>query len=74
MPRAFELRTHQGGDDIDAIIDLDKICLLRIDRAPGHSYENIVVRFVDGQEMRDIIPGHAAEEFLKAFRSYLQEG
>jgi hypothetical protein len=74
MPRAFELRSQEGGSDIDAIIDLDKICLIRIEREPGHRYENIVIRFVDGHETRDIVPGHAAEEFLKAYRSYLQEG
>jgi hypothetical protein len=74
MPRAFELRSQEGGDDIDAIIDLDKISLIRIEKEPGHHYENIVIRFVDGHETRDIVPPHAAEEFLKAFKAYLQEG
>jgi hypothetical protein len=74
MPRAFELRSHEGGGDLDAIIDLDKVCLVRIEREPGHLYENIVIRFVDGHETRDIVPRHAAEEFLRAYRAYLQEG
>jgi hypothetical protein len=74
MPRAFELRSHEGSDDIKAIIDLDKICMIRIDKESGHLYENIVIRFVDGHETRDMVPPHAAEEFLRAYRSYLQEG
>ena len=74
MPRAFEMRSHEGGGDLQAIIDLDKICLIRIEKEPGHLYENIVVCFVDGHESRDIVPQHAAEEFLEAYRSYLQEG
>ena len=72
MPRAFELRSHEGGGDLQAIIDLDKICLIRIEREPGHRYENIVIRFVDGHETRDIVPQHAPEEFLKACKAYLQ--
>jgi hypothetical protein len=73
MPRAFELRSHEGGGDLQAIIDLDKICLVRIEKESGHLYEHIVIRFVDGHETRDFVPQHAAEEFLKAYRSYLQE-
>jgi hypothetical protein len=74
MPRAFELRSHEGGGDYDAIIDLDKISMIRIEKEPGHAYENIVIRFVDGHEVQDIIPQHAAEQFLKAYKAYLQEG
>jgi hypothetical protein len=74
MPRAFELRSQEGGGDLDAIIDLDKVCLIRVERGPGRAYENITVRFVDGHEARDIVPRHAAEEFLNAYRSYLQDG
>ena len=74
MPRSFELLSHEGGSDYDAVIDLDKITMVRIEREPGHQYENIVIRFVDGYEMRDIIPQHAAEQFLKAYKAYLQEG
>ena len=74
MPRSFELLSHEGGGDINAIIDLAKISMIRIEKEPGHQYDNIVIRFVDGHEMRDIIPQHAAEEFLKAYKAYLQEG
>ena len=74
MPRAFEVRRHEGGGDLDAIIDLDKICMIRIEKEPGHHFDHVVIRFVDGHETRDIVPGQAAEEFLKAYRSYLQEG
>src|SRR5262245_2676724 len=74
MPRAFEMRRQEGGGDVDAIIDLDKICLVQIEKEPGHHYENITIRFVDGHETRDIVPPHAAEEFLRAYRTYLQEG
>jgi hypothetical protein len=74
MPRAFELRSQAGGEDLDAVIDLDKVCLVRIEREPGHAFENLVIRFVDGHESRDIVPRHAAEEFLRAYRAYLQEG
>ena len=74
MLRGFELRSYEGGGDFDAIIDLDKISMIRIEKEPGHQYENIVIRFVDGNEMKDIIPRHAAEEFLKAYKTYLLVG
>jgi hypothetical protein len=48
--------------------------MIRIEKEPGHEYDNIVIRFVDGHEMRDIIAQHAAEQFLKAYKTYLQEG
>ena len=74
MPRAFELRSYEGGSDFDTIIDMDKISMIRIEKEPGHQYENIVIRFVDGHETRDIVPQHAAEQFIKAYRAYLLEG
>jgi hypothetical protein len=74
MPRAYELRSHEGGGDLEAIIDLDKICLIRVEKEPGHVYENIVIRFVDGHETRDLVTPHAAEAFLNAYRTYLREG
>jgi hypothetical protein len=73
MRRAFEIRSQEAGSDVDAIIDLDKICLVRIEKEPGHHYEKITIRFVDGHETREMIPPHAAEEFLRAYRAYLQE-
>jgi hypothetical protein len=68
------MRSKDGGGDVDAIIDLDKVCLVQIEREPGHAYEKIIIRFVDGHETRDLIPRHAAEEFLRAYRAYLEAG
>jgi hypothetical protein len=72
MSRLFELRSHEAGGDLLAIIDLDKVCLVRIVQEAGHLYRRILVRFVDGHEDHDVVPPEAAQHFLDAYRDYLR--
>jgi hypothetical protein len=73
MPRLFELKSEEMEGEIQALIDLDKVCLVRVEKQPGHRYERIVIRFVDGHENHDIVPVEAAQHFVEAYRAYLQE-
>ena len=73
MGRLFELRAHEADGDLLAIVDLDKVCLVRINKEAGHFYEHLLVRFVDGHEAHDLVPPEAAQHFLDAFREYLRE-
>src|SRR5262249_42662779 len=74
MPRAFEMRRQEGAGDADASIAVRKICRTGMEKEPGNTSENITTRSVAGHEPRAIVPPHAAEEFLRAYRTYLQEG
>jgi len=56
-----------------AIVDLDKVCLVRIEKEAGHHYQRILVRFVDGYEFRNLVPPDAAQDFLDAYREHLKE-
>jgi hypothetical protein len=71
MARLFELRSHDGDGDLVAIVDLDKVCLVRVEKAAGHYYERIQVRFVDGHEDHTIVPPQAAQRFIDAYREHL---
>jgi hypothetical protein len=73
MGRLFELRRHEADDDVLAIVDLDKVCLVRIEKEAGHLYQRLLVRFVDGHEFQDLVPPEAAQPFLDAYREYLRE-
>ena len=72
MTRLFELRSHDGDGDILALIDLDKICAIRVERQEGTHYPRLLVRFVDGHEVHDIVPPVAARHFIDAFRDHLR--
>lgn len=73
MPRLFELQKHDPTTEQLALIDLDKVCVIHIEKEPGHHYERLFVRFVDGHEAQDLVPADAAQPFLDAFREYLRE-
>jgi hypothetical protein len=72
MSRLFELRGHEATEDLLAVIDLDKVCFVRIEREAGHHYERLLVRFVDGHESSDVVPPEAAKRFLDAYRDHLR--
>lgn len=72
MARLFELRRHDGHGDLLAIVDLDKVCLVRLEKGAGDYYERILVRFVDGHEDHDIVPPHSGQRFVDAFRDHLR--
>src|SRR5207245_1923266 len=61
MARLFELRSHEGDGDLLAIVDLDKVCLVRVEKGAGQHYLRILVRFVDGHEDHEIVPPQAAQ-------------
>ena len=71
MARLFELRSHDGNGDLVAIVDLDKVCLVRVEKGAGQHYLRILVRFVDGHEDHEIVPPQAAQHFIDAYRDHL---
>ena len=71
MSRLFEVKAHDGRDDVRSIIDLAKVCLVRVETEAGHHYPHLVIRFVDGREDDDTVPPEAARRFLDAYRAYL---
>jgi hypothetical protein len=73
MARLFELRTHEGEGEQLTLVDLDKVCLVRLAKEAGHHYQRIVVRFVDGHEDHEIVPPQAAQHFIDAYRAHLRE-
>lgn len=73
MTRLFELRKHEADGELLAIVDLDKVCLVRIKQEVGHHYQRILIRFVDGHETDDLVPPGGAQAFLEAYRHYLGE-
>jgi hypothetical protein len=73
MARLYELRSHEADGDVLAIVDLDKVCVVRVQKEAGHYYENLLVRFVDGHEAHELVPPEAAQHFLDAYREYLRD-
>ena len=71
MNRLFELtrRTYEG--DVESIIDLDKLCWLKIEKNPREHYPHLVAHFVDGHEQHDIMMDPSAYRFVEAYRAYL---
>jgi len=72
MARLNELRRHEADGDLLAVVDLDKVCVVRIQEA-GHHYQSLLVRCVDGHEAHDLVLPDAAQHFLDAYREYLRE-
>jgi hypothetical protein len=72
MARLFELRSHETDGDLLAIVDLDKVCLVRVEKGIGHHYQRILVRFVDGHEDHEMVPPQAAQRFIDAYREHLR--
>jgi hypothetical protein len=73
MARLYELRTHEADADLLAVVDLDKVCVVRIQKEAGHHYQSLLVRFVDWHEAHDLVPPETAQHFLDAYREYLRE-
>jgi hypothetical protein len=73
MARLYELRRHEADGDLLAVVDLDKVCVVRIQKEAGHHYQSLLVRFVDGHEAHDLVPPEVAQHFLDAYREYLRE-
>ena len=73
MARLFELRRHEADGELLAVVDLDKVCVVRLQKEAGHHYQSLLVGFVDGHEAHDLVPPDAAQHFLDAYREYLRE-
>lgn len=73
MTRIFEWRRQEVQADDLILIDLDKICMVRVEKPVGHHYPQVYVRFVDGNEDHDTVPPEAAQRFVEAYRAYLQQ-
>jgi hypothetical protein len=72
VSRLFEYHRRERNGDVVALVDLDKICSVRVESEGGHHFPHLLIRFVDGYEVRDLVPPEAAERFVDAFRTYLQ--
>jgi len=72
VSRLFEYRSREGTEEVLDLVDLDKICSVRLEKETGHPLPHLLIRFVDGYEVRDLVPSEAAERFIEAFRTYLQ--
>lgn len=70
MSRLFEMKTKDGVDDVEILIDLDSVCSVRIERRPGN-YPNIMLRFIGGQDVKGVVPDKFVDQFLTAYRSRL---
>jgi hypothetical protein len=71
MSRLYELKSHSYEGDVATILDLDKVCWLRIEKKPGQHYPHLVVRFVDGHEWHDLMIDQSAHQLVKAYRAHL---
>jgi hypothetical protein len=67
----FELHRSEGGEESVIVVDLEKVCVVRVTTQAGHHYPEISIRFVDGYEAHDIVPPDAARRFLDALREHL---
>jgi hypothetical protein len=72
MTRLYEWRDRNTDGAAVTVVDLEKVCLVRVETPPGHAYPRLLVRLSDGHESHDIVPPEAAEHFLDAYRAYLR--
>jgi hypothetical protein len=73
MSRLFELKSHTYEGDVATLIDLDKVCWVKIEKKPREHYPHLMVRFVDGHEWHDLMIDQTAHQLVEAFRAYLTE-
>jgi hypothetical protein len=71
MSRMYQLKGHEKDSDYLIVIDLDKVCMARIDSHPERHYPSLHIRSVDGHEAVDILPAKVANDFLEAYRAFL---
>jgi hypothetical protein len=73
MSRLFEWKNRDHSGEIDIIVDLEKIYLVRVEKQKDHYYPRLHVRFVDGHEVQNAVPEDVVQPFLSAYRTYLGE-
>ncbi|HEX4590285.1 MAG TPA: hypothetical protein VH120_10180 [Gemmataceae bacterium] len=74
MNRKFEIKEQNGDGESIIVIDLEKVCLVRVEHEAGHHYPRVAIRFVDGREDDDVVPEQYAHHLLDAYRAYLGGG
>lgn len=72
MTRLFEAATTVAGTTTRSLIDMDKVCSVRLEMEKGHHYPRLVIRFVTGDEVSDLVPPELASRFAEAFRAHLR--
>ncbi|HJZ58915.1 MAG TPA: hypothetical protein VKE74_28485 [Gemmataceae bacterium] len=70
MNRLFEMKTREGPREVEILIDLEKVCTVRVERHPGN-YPVVLLRFAGGQEIQGAVPDKAVDQFLAAYRAHL---
>jgi len=70
MSRLFEMKTREGPRDVEILIDLEKVCSVRVERHAGN-YPIVLLRFAGGQEVQGAVPDKAVDQFLASYRAYL---
>jgi hypothetical protein len=71
MNRLFELQSHTCEGDADTIIDLEKLCWLKIEKKPREHYPHLIAHFVDGHEQHDIMVDPSHYHLVETYRAYL---
>jgi len=66
MSRMYETK-EQNSDSETVMIDLHKVCLVRLETQAGHAYPKVAIRFVDGREDDDLVPEQHAHHLLDAY-------
>jgi hypothetical protein len=74
MSRIYEIKEQNSDGEEIIAIDLEKVCMVRVEKQTGHSYPKVAIRFVDGREEDDVVPEQYAHHLLDAFRAYLAGG
>ena len=73
MARFFEVTTQEQDREIVDIIDFDKVCKVRIIKSLGQGEVRVKVRFVDGHELSEALPGELAQRLENQFRQYMDQ-
>jgi hypothetical protein len=74
MSRLYEVKEQNSEGESVIVIDLDKVCLVRVEKEAGHHFPRVAIRFVDGREDDDVVPEQYAHHLLDAYRAYLGGG
>jgi hypothetical protein len=67
----YEFKEQSADGESVVVLDLEKVCLVRVETEAGHHYPKVAIRFVDGHEDDDVVPKEYALHLLEAYRAYL---
>jgi hypothetical protein len=69
----FEWKSQAHDGEVEVLVDLDKVYMVRVERQRDHYYSRVHVRFVDGNEIQNAVPPELVQPFLAAYRNHLTE-